>query len=74
MLLVNQIKVYPNYTYDELRKKAAAVLKVFESEINFVKIEKLSIDARKKPEIFYILSLLVDVQNENSVLKRCPVE
>ena len=71
MLLVNQIKVYPNYTYDELRKKAAAVLKVFETEIKFVKIEKLSIDARKKPEIFYILSLLVDVQNENSVLKRC---
>ena len=74
MLLVNQIKVYPNYTYDELRKKAAAVLKVFDSDINFVKIEKLSIDARKKPEIFFILSLLVDVKNENSVLKRCPVD
>lgn len=70
MLLVNQVKLYPDYSKADLRKKTASILKVFEEDIVSINVEKVSIDARKKPEVFLILSLIVEVKNEKSVLKR----
>lgn len=70
MLLVNQIKLQIDYTYNDLKAKTASILKVFEDEINDITIDKISIDARKKPDIFLVVSAIVDVKNENSVLKR----
>ena len=70
MLLINQLKLHPGFSSEELKKKSASVLKVFESEITDLKIDKISIDARKKPEIFLIVSVIVNVKNEASVLRR----
>ncbi len=71
MLLINQIKVKPGYSYDFLVKKIASVLKVLPSDIISAEIEKKSIDARKKPEIFEVLSVLAEVNREDAVLKKC---
>lgn len=76
MLRVNQIKVHPDAGVENLRKKAAAVLGIKPADIEQLSIIKQSIDARKKPEIFY--SYTVDVVltkewrgKEEKILKRC---
>ncbi|MBQ9142152.1 MAG: FAD-dependent monooxygenase [Lachnospiraceae bacterium] len=76
MLRVNQIKVHPDAGVEILRKKAASILGIKQSDIEKLSIIKQSIDARKKPEIFY--SYTVDVvlvkelrSKEDKLLKRC---
>lgn len=70
MLKLSQIKLRPGHTQEALRKKAAGLLRIPEQEILELKILRRSIDARKKPEIFYIYSLGVSVKNEDGLLHR----
>ena len=70
MLLINQIKLKPYYTYDDLKKKVSAHLKVFETEIKRLQILRISVDARRKPDIYWVLSVCCEVENESSVLRR----
>ena len=60
MIRVNQIKVEPSADKAVLLKKAARILGIKENEIARLDIVKQSIDARKKPEIYY--SYVVDVE------------
>ena len=76
MLRVNQIKVMPGAEEKVLLRKVADVLKIKETDIAKLDIVKQSIDARKKPNIFY--SYAVDVllsddsqSNEEKIMKRC---
>ena len=76
MLRVNQIKVTPGADTKTLLRKVAGILKIKEIDISKMQIVKQSIDARKKPEIYY--SYAVDVEladstpgNEEKILKRC---
>lgn len=71
MLLINNIKLKPGFSTEELKKKVSSILKVISEDINSVKILRLSIDARKKPDIFMIVTALADVNHEVSVCKRC---
>ncbi len=70
MLQINQIKLRPGYSEAELNKKISSILKVSPSEIKHISIIKQSIDARKKPDIFVVLSVLVDVIDESYVIKK----
>ena len=70
MLIINQLKLKPGYTDRELQAKVSACLKVLPEDILSIKIERRSIDARKKPDVFYVLSVVVVVKNEESVLRR----
>lgn len=67
MLRVNQIKIRPGQGEREILRKAAGLLKVNESEIAGLEIQRRSIDARKKPEIFY--SYTVDITLKNASLE-----
>ena len=76
MLRVNQINVHPDASVDTIRKKTANILGIKSSEIEKLSIIKQSIDARKKPEIFY--SYTVDIvlskelrSKEEKIVKRC---
>ncbi len=60
MIRVSQIKVEPSADKEALLKKAARILGIKENEIARMDIVKQSIDARKKPEIYY--SYVVDVE------------
>lgn len=71
MLLVNQIKVSPGFTIEHLKKKTADLLRVSPDKFITFDICKLSVDARKKDNILYIVSVLVTLTNENSILKSC---
>lgn len=68
MLRVNQIKVSPEAGIDIIQKKTAQVLGVKASDIQKISIVKQSIDARKKPMIFY--SYTVDVLLKKELEKR----
>lgn len=71
MLRINQCKVGIEYTEAEIRNKAASMLRVQPEEIVSVRIRKESLDARKKPELFYSLTLDALVKDEARVLKKC---
>ena len=60
LIRVSQIKVHPEADKEVLVRKAAKILGIQNREIADLKIVKQSIDARKKPEIFY--SYVVDVE------------
>ena len=64
MLRVNQVKLRTGHTAAELKRQAASILRVPEQNITELKIIRQSIDARKKPVIFYSYSVDVAVKDE----------
>lgn len=63
MIKVDQVKVNIDYTQSDLIKKCSKILKVHPNDIVECEILKQSIDARKKPEIYYVFSLIVSLKN-----------
>ena len=57
---------------DEIKlwERAAKLLRINEKEIKSLKIVKKSLDARKKPELFYNYTVDVDTDDEARILKR----
>ncbi len=74
MIIINQLKIKPDYTWNDIYKKVSNALKVLPEDVLNVCIEKRSIDARKKPDVFWVLSVVVNVKNEETVLRRCKDE
>ena len=70
MIRINQIKLPINYTEGMLEKKVCKILKAERSDILSIKIVKRSIDARKKPEIFYSITAEVEAKKEGMLVKR----
>ncbi len=70
MIKINQIKLKINHTEEELFRVILQTLRLNESDIKEWSIEKRSIDARKKPNLFYIYSVGVTLQNEKAFIKK----
>ena len=70
MIRINQVKVRPGHSEADLKRKAAEILKVSLGDIAEMRIIRQSVDARKKPDIFFIYTLLLDIRNEEKILKR----
>ena len=72
MIRVNQIRISIHQKDKEkkLRKKAAELLRIKESEIRSFQIVKQSIDGRKKPDIFYSYVVDLEIAGEENVCKR----
>ncbi|MCM1025180.1 MAG: FAD-dependent oxidoreductase [Roseburia sp.] len=70
MIRVNQIKVRAGHGKDRLLRKAAEFLRIPPGDILEMKILRQSLDARKKPELFYSYSLALAVRNEERLLQR----
>ena len=70
MLRVNQVKIRTEHTGEQIKRKTAETLGIQTADILGMRIIRQSIDARKKPEIFYSYSLEVQVKNEDKVLKK----
>ena len=69
MIRIRQINVnLENDTLENVTKKAANRLKVKPSDIKKLNIIKKSLDARHKPNLFYIYEVDVKVDNENKIL------
>lgn len=70
MLRVNQVKLKTGHSPEQLRKKTAEILRVPVQDVLSVQIVRQSIDARKKPEIFYSYSVDAAVKNEGRVIHK----
>lgn len=70
MLRINQVKMKTGHTEEQLFRKTAELLHIPIQELLELKIIRQSIDARRKPEIFYSYSLDVKVKNEAKVLHK----
>lgn len=68
MIRINQLKLPLEYEKEKLLQKAAKILGISPTDILKIDIIKESIDARKKPEIFY--SYIVDVTLKSGGSKR----
>ena len=70
MIKYNQLKMYPGYTTKDIIEKIAAKLHIQADGITDVKILKESIDARKKPDVYYSLSVAFSCEKEQELLKK----
>ncbi len=68
MIRINQVKMKCEHTREQLIQKVADILRVSKQEILEFDIIRQSIDARKKPEIFYSYTVEISVNKEDKVL------
>lgn len=69
MIRINQIKLHTEHTIEQLQSKVAETLRIPVKDIKKMEIIRQSIDARKKPNIFYIYTVDVVVANEDKLLQ-----
>jgi uncharacterized FAD-dependent dehydrogenase len=72
MIQIEQLKMKPGHTTQELLAKAASVLGLPLSAIKQFEIIRRSIDARKKPDILFIytVALTINKRMETQILRR----
>lgn len=72
MLRLSQVKMNINHTEEQLKNKVCKLLHVKAEELLKLQIIKKSIDARKKPEIYFLYTVDVEVSCEKRILKHLP--
>lgn len=70
MIKINQLKLKIGHTADEMNKKIAALLGIKTCDLKKVEIRRQSLDARHKPELFYVYTVDVTVEDEKAVYKK----
>lgn len=55
---------------NNLRKKCCKILRIHEQDLQKLKIHKLSLDARKKPLLYYVYEVDVEVLHEDLLLSK----
>ena len=70
MIQNSQLKLPCTHTQQELREKIERTLRIRPEELIEYSIEKQSIDARKKPQIFYVYTIHASVLQEKKVFKK----
>ncbi|MDY3919404.1 MAG: FAD-dependent oxidoreductase [Candidatus Limivivens sp.] len=70
MIRIQQLKLPCGHTEQELRRAVLAALSVTESELISFEIRKKSLDARKKPRLFYSYVIDAQVKNQSRILKK----
>ncbi len=68
MITISNIKVDVNHTLNDLKMKAATVLKASTEDFKTFSIFKKSIDARKKDQVKYVYSVNIEINEENKYL------
>lgn len=70
MLRIDQIKLPIQHSENAIVNKIADAIKITSKEIKSYQILKRSIDARKKPDLYYVYSVAFSVDNEQKLLKK----
>ena len=71
MIRISQIKIpIKENTRDKIILECGRKLRINKSNIESYKINKRSIDARKKPDLFYVYELDLVVKDEEVILRR----
>jgi len=66
MKLLEGLRLSPKYSIQDLEQAILEKLKVKVSDIDTYEIVKESIDARKKPNIFYNINVAVKLKKTNA--------
>lgn len=70
MIRISQLKLDVSHNEKQLVEKICKQLRINEAELLEYQIQKMSIDARKKPQIFYIYVIDILLKNEKQVLSK----
>lgn len=70
MIQISQLKLPADHTPEDLKRKAARALHIKPEEIKNLTIRRQSLDARKKPELFYSYTVAVETERESQVLHK----
>ena len=70
MIKINQIKLPVGHSPEELEHKIRKMLRLGKGEAFSYKIVRKSFDARKKPEIYEVYSVTVEIKDEDKILKK----
>ncbi len=70
MIRINQLKVNIHHNSDDLKYKIIKTLRITPEQLISYEIRKQSIDARRKPELFYVYTCDVHVRKEQSIKKK----
>ncbi|MDO4311863.1 MAG: NAD(P)-binding protein [Eubacteriales bacterium] len=70
MIRIRQLKLHIDHTEAELKKKICRTLRIREAALLSYNIRRQSLDARRKPELFYIYTVDVLISSEKQVLKK----
>lgn len=68
MIRINQLKIHIEHTWEQLNRKAADILKISPGDIEKLEIVRQSVDARRKPDIYYSYTLDIKVAQEEKIL------
>ncbi|MGN0298469.1 MAG: FAD-dependent protein [Lachnospiraceae bacterium] len=71
MIRINQLKLPIEHKQSELEKKIIQQLHLKQNQLECYKIVKQSLDARKKPELFFSYTIDVKIKGEEKYLKNC---
>ena len=71
MIRINQIKMPPEHTREDIIHKAARILRIPPAKLTTFQIVKKSIDARKKPDIYMVYTVDVTVDDQDKILSSC---
>ena len=72
MIRINDIYMPLEYTEEMLKKKAAKEINIPITDISALRLAKKSVDARKKNDVHFTVSVELDVKDEKSILGRFP--
>jgi len=70
MLKLSDIRLAGQCDISGLRQVAAGILDISESSVKDLSIHKLSVDARRKPDVRFVYTLLVRLDGERGVLDK----
>lgn len=70
MIRIRQLKLKIDHTEEDLKKKIQHTLHLKPGQCVSYIIRKQSLDARKKPDLFYTYTVDVEVSGEASILQK----
>lgn len=70
MIQISQLKLKTDHTEADLKRKLLKILHLKEDSLLSYQIRKQSIDARKKPELYYVYTVEVETTKEKSILAK----
>lgn len=70
MIKYQQLKMYPGYSRQHVIQTIAKRLHLAPESIRDLSVLRESIDARKKPDVFYTLTVAFSCDNEKEILKK----
>lgn len=74
MTRINNIKVPLDFNFAELKKFCADKFNIPEKNIHSVRLAKKSVDARRKSDVHFIISVDISAKGEKSIKNGVPVE